>query len=334
MAASLAGQAPVGDADVLRLGPGITPPRVLRKVEPVYSQVAKEQLIQGTVMLQIVVDEQGRATRIEVVSPLGFGLDEQAQAAVSTWEFAPALKDGKPVKLLAMVEVNFRMGQGGFDAKTETRRTQFNVALQRLKTAAAGDASVERSVQSILELSRQKFPAAMYAEGMWKITGEHLPEDPSGGLELIQKAAEKKYAPALYQVALRQIEGRDLPRDAEKGWEQMLKAANLGSSEARYFVGHRYEKGTGVAADVKSARKYFRLCAVQGVAECQYRLGKLLLEERDRPEREYIQAVAFLQLAGEQGLKPAQDLAAQETEKLTPAQGQWMLTLKTQLRGR
>src|SRR4029077_20640019 len=83
-------QVPANSDEPIRIGPGVTPPRVLRKVEPEYSPIARADRVQGTLVLQIVVDEKGRATDITVLSPLGFGLDERAQAAVEKWEFVPA----------------------------------------------------------------------------------------------------------------------------------------------------------------------------------------------------------------------------------------------------
>jgi hypothetical protein len=76
------GQERNGLEGAMRIGPGITPPRLLHKVEPEYSPDARADHIQGTVVLQLAVDEKGRATGITVISPLGFGLDERAQAAV------------------------------------------------------------------------------------------------------------------------------------------------------------------------------------------------------------------------------------------------------------
>jgi len=44
-----------------------------------------------------------------------------------------------------------------------------------------------------------------------------------------------------------------------------------------------------------------------------------------------VQAVAWFQLAGEQGIAEARDIAANEAAKLTPAQTGWVTTLKAQL---
>jgi TonB family protein len=300
-------------------------------VEPEYSPDARADHIQGTVVLQLAVNEKGRPTGVTVISPLGFGLDERAQAAVETWEFAPGMKDGKPVKILAIVEVSFRFPQLWFDEKAERQRTSFNVALQTLNRTDASPQAIDRTVKSMQDLSRQRFPPAMYLVGVWETTGDHAAKDPDDGLALIQKAAAKNYGPALYEIAIRQIEGRDLPKDTEKGLDTMRHASLLGSPQAQFYLGERYETGSGVPRELDRARRYFRLCAARGVPLCQYRLGRLLLNAPDRPERDYVEAVAWFQLAGEQGILDATDNAAKEAVNLTPAQTTWVSALKAQL---
>ena len=309
----------------------MTPPHLLHKVEPEYSPDARADHIQGTVVLQLAVDEKGRPTGITVISPLGFGLDERAQAAVEKWEFVPGLKDGKPVKILATIEVNFRFPEVWFDEKAERQRTSFNIALQTLKRADANAIAIERAVKSMQDLSQQRFPPGMYMIGVWETGGEHVMKDPVHGLMLIQKAAAKNYGPALYEIALREIEGRDLPKDTEKGLDRMRHASLLGSLEAQYYLGNRYEIGTGVPRELDRARRYFRLCASQGISQCEYRLGNLMLNAPDPPENDYVQAVAWMQLAAEQGIPAAREIASREAAKLTPAQTGWVTTLKTQL---
>src|SRR5215472_17074498 len=100
-----AAQATSGLEGAIRIGSGVTPPRLLHKQEPEYSPDARADHVQGTVVLQLAVDEQGRAVGVSVITPLGFGLDERAQASVEKWEFAPGMKDGKPIKILATVQV-------------------------------------------------------------------------------------------------------------------------------------------------------------------------------------------------------------------------------------
>jgi TonB family protein len=94
---------------VYRIGTGISPPALLSKVEPEYSEEARKAKYQGTVLLSVEVDASGRAQNIRVLHSLGLGLDEKAMEAVKKWRFRPGTKDGKPVTVAAQIEVNFRL---------------------------------------------------------------------------------------------------------------------------------------------------------------------------------------------------------------------------------
>jgi TonB family protein len=92
-----------------KIGGGVSPPTVLFKVEPEYSEEARKAKFQGTVVLFVVVDEHGNPRDLKVVRPLGLGLDQKAIEAVEKWKFSPGKKDGKPVPVQATIEVNFRL---------------------------------------------------------------------------------------------------------------------------------------------------------------------------------------------------------------------------------
>lgn len=94
---------------VYRAGGGVSSPVLLTKVEPEYSDEARKAKIQGTVILYVEVDPSGRARNPRVVQSLGLGLDEKAMEAVSKWKFRPGYKDGRPVTVVATIEVNFRL---------------------------------------------------------------------------------------------------------------------------------------------------------------------------------------------------------------------------------
>lgn len=91
------------------IGRGVTPPVLLQKVEPDYSEEARQAKYQGSVGLRIIVDEQGIVRHIDVSRALGLGLDEKAIEAVRKWRFRPGQRDGKPVPVWAAVEVYFRL---------------------------------------------------------------------------------------------------------------------------------------------------------------------------------------------------------------------------------
>ena len=75
-------------AGVYRAGDGVPRPKILHKVEPRYTFEARRASIQGTVVLEVLVDENGQAEASTVISPLGFGLDDRAKEAVSQWTFS------------------------------------------------------------------------------------------------------------------------------------------------------------------------------------------------------------------------------------------------------
>jgi periplasmic protein TonB len=90
-------------------GHSITPPHTIYDPEPEYSEEARKLKQQGTVVLSLVVDQQGRARDIHVVRSLGMGLDEKAIEAVNKWKFEPGKREGLPMAVQVNVEVNFRL---------------------------------------------------------------------------------------------------------------------------------------------------------------------------------------------------------------------------------
>lgn len=89
---------------------GVGQPSCLHCPPPNFSNAALKNKLEGTVVLRVVVDTNGRATDIQIVKRVGLGLDEQAVEAVRKWSFKPALdKNGRPVRVMAVIEVTFRL---------------------------------------------------------------------------------------------------------------------------------------------------------------------------------------------------------------------------------
>src|SRR5260370_27542 len=65
----------------------VSPPLVIHKLDPQYTDAARAAGIQGTVVLQATIDVDGAPHVVRVVRSLGFGLDENAIAAVEQWRF-------------------------------------------------------------------------------------------------------------------------------------------------------------------------------------------------------------------------------------------------------
>jgi len=96
---------------VYRLGSGITSPIDIYKPKPNYTAEAMRARIQGSVLVQCVVQTTGVCTDVEVVRHLDqtFGLDEEAVKSVRQWKFKPGMRLGQPVPVLVTIEVEFAL---------------------------------------------------------------------------------------------------------------------------------------------------------------------------------------------------------------------------------
>ena len=84
------------------------PPRAIRITQAVYPHDAFIKKIEGTVLLEILIDSEGRVVRARVLSS-NPALDAAALETVRGWRFAPALKRGRPVATLAQAPIAFRI---------------------------------------------------------------------------------------------------------------------------------------------------------------------------------------------------------------------------------
>ncbi len=94
---------------VYRVGSGVTSPTVLSRIEPVYSEAAREAKLQGKVVLSAIVRKDGSLEVLRVVRGLGLGLDENAIKALKKWRFRPGKRNGKPVDVALNIEVTFSL---------------------------------------------------------------------------------------------------------------------------------------------------------------------------------------------------------------------------------
>lgn len=90
-----------------RPGGSVTVPRVIREVKPTYTVDALSQTIQGTVVLELVVQANGCPSHIRIIRSLDPGLDEQAVIAAGQWRFEPGRLSGRPVDVLVTVMLDF-----------------------------------------------------------------------------------------------------------------------------------------------------------------------------------------------------------------------------------
>lgn len=94
-----------------RPGMGVAPPKLIYKIQPQYPKKAADAGIEGPVELEIVVKADGTVGDIRILDLPAEGLDfgKAAVEAVRLWKFLPGRFQGKPVDVVAVVAVNFRM---------------------------------------------------------------------------------------------------------------------------------------------------------------------------------------------------------------------------------
>jgi len=94
------GTGPIPDYDA--------PPRIVRQTRPLYPPQAFVDKVEGTVVLEILIDVSGHVGRTRIIQSIP-ALDAAARDAVGEWVFQPASKHGRPVPSIALAPVHFRL---------------------------------------------------------------------------------------------------------------------------------------------------------------------------------------------------------------------------------
>jgi len=94
--------------EAIRVGGKIRPPRLLRRIEPLYPEIAKAARIQGDVRIDAIIDPTGRVIEMKVLS--GHALRATAAlSAVQQWIYEPTFLNEQPIAVVLEVTVNFRL---------------------------------------------------------------------------------------------------------------------------------------------------------------------------------------------------------------------------------
>jgi protein TonB len=103
-----AGDGPGDGAPIRPVGGDIQEPRRIRGAAPIYPDLARRAHVEGKVVLECVIDTDGRVTDLRVVSghPM---LAEAALDAVRSWVYSPTRLNGRPVNVIMTVTVRFSL---------------------------------------------------------------------------------------------------------------------------------------------------------------------------------------------------------------------------------
>jgi TonB family protein len=92
-----------------RVGGEVVAPRVVNRVEPVYSEAYRILRIHGVVVLESTISDKGVVEDVRLLKSVAPDLDSAAMDAVRKWTFEPATIDGRPVPVLFNLTINFKL---------------------------------------------------------------------------------------------------------------------------------------------------------------------------------------------------------------------------------
>ena len=94
----------------ISVGGDVQMAKLIRKVTPEYPPIARAARISGVVHLIGTIGKDGAIRNLQLVSghPI---LARAAMQAVAQWLYQPTLLNGKPVEVIAPIEVSFTLGQ-------------------------------------------------------------------------------------------------------------------------------------------------------------------------------------------------------------------------------
>ncbi|MFY9823465.1 MAG: energy transducer TonB [Thermoanaerobaculia bacterium] len=79
--------------------------------EPVhrFPPTARKAGLQGVVVIEVIIDQEGCARHPRILKGVPLGVDDAALAAVQSWTFQPATRDGKIVAVYYTLTVQFKL---------------------------------------------------------------------------------------------------------------------------------------------------------------------------------------------------------------------------------
>jgi TonB family protein len=99
------------EGDAVRAVGDIQPPKLIKEVFPKYPEVARQARVEGIVILEAKIDEQGDVIDAKVLRSIPL-LDQAAMDAVKQWKYEPLTIGGKARKVIFTVTVRFVLSEG------------------------------------------------------------------------------------------------------------------------------------------------------------------------------------------------------------------------------
>jgi len=99
-----------GSPSRVRVSLGVSQGLLIKKVDPTYPPLARQARVQGTVLLQTEINEDGTVETLRLISghPM---LAPAAIEAAKQWRYKPYILNGRPVAVETQVQVNFNLSK-------------------------------------------------------------------------------------------------------------------------------------------------------------------------------------------------------------------------------
>ena len=109
-----------------------------------YPKIARMAGMEGRIIIQFIVDEEGNVVDPRVVRGLGAGMDEEAVRALKTATFKPGMKDGKVVPVKLSIPVTFKLGTDDTAQREGSSEAFLTAVAEQLHTKMASTSDPER----------------------------------------------------------------------------------------------------------------------------------------------------------------------------------------------
>jgi TonB family protein len=261
----------------------LTPPEVLSKMEPQFSEEARKMRVPPHLsVLSLTVGANGQACNLRIVSPAGAGLDENAIATVRQWRFRPAMRNGVPVPFDAVIEVNFSNERRLADLR-EPDRSLLNNSLAQVRSGTPAEKS--KGIAALESLVQKNYPPAQAFYGLMLLEGSGVRANPLRGFAMVHKANQSNSLMGVFALGLAYLEGLGTPPDRAKALELLTEAALGGLPEAMLKMGATLSEGKASAIELEAAEYYLRRCAVLQNSACAWHLADVLSRRPKTPQR-------------------------------------------------
>jgi TonB family protein len=223
---------------------GIVKPKVTYRENAKYTEEARENVIHGTVALNVIFGVDGTISGVRVTSGLPYGLTESAIDAVEKVRFEPAIKNGEPATVRGTIEFTFHLFGLGEKSIRKMLRNDFPAlsdgVVQTMATIiyARGDRDTQKAWlfgKQCLEKGVSKLPQSEQEE-LTSLTLEAvrgLNESDQQIYQMLREKSKTEQLPEYYEMRMIETRFRGISRlpDEKRRRAEALynKAATLGT---------------------------------------------------------------------------------------------------------